>query len=267
MIFKLNFLVCLAGLPSAGKSTLAHELKHEILEEDSGQRVEIIDPDIIRTKLTGDTFEPKKEKIVRKKNLEKITYSLEQGKIVISDDLNYYSSMRHELREIADKLNIPFFIIYVSTPLKSCLKWNKDRGSPIPNNVIYNINEKFDKFDKYDWDTPDFIINISEVENLTQKVNEILKIIKKRIKKFETDGNTTYSSEDFSHKIYNEKLDSLTREIVGRLLKDQELRRFKSKIITERKNFVKKYLNKSIPISQIPHKFETFLKKHLNIDI
>lgn len=265
MSFKGNFLVCLTGLPSAGKSTLANELKKEILEQNPNKKVQIIDPDIIRTKLTGDTFDPAKEETVRQKNLKQIKESLEDGYIVISDDLNYYSSMRHDLREVAESVNVPFFIIYVSTPLKTCLKWNKKRGFPIPNKVIHKINEKFDDFDKYKWDTPDIVVDLSMVKNRTQKIAEFLDIIKKKLQKVKTEENRQTQPKENNRNLYHERLDSITRDIVAQLLEDPKYRNEKLKILAARKRFVKTNLNKEIAISQIPKRFKEFLEHKTHI--
>lgn len=267
MSFSENFLVCLTGLPSAGKSTLANDLKEGILKQNPNQQVKIIDPDIIRTKLTGNTFEPSKEATVRKKNLKKIKRFLKKGYIVISDDLNYYSSMRHDLREIADKMNIPFFIIYVSTPLGTCLQWNKKRGSPIPNEVIHKINEKFDSFDKYEWDTPDLVVDLSKVEDRAQKVIEFLNIVKERLQKVKTEQKKPSQQQENTHNLYHQRLDSITRDTVAQLLEESKYRKIKSKIIAARKQFVKDHLNKKIPISQISTHFKEFLKRRVGIEL
>lgn len=264
MTFPRNFLVCLTGLPSSGKSTLARRLKQEILKQDPRQEIKIIDPDIIRTKLTGDMFDPEKEDVVRKKNLKAIEKALKKGKIVISDDLNYYSSMRHELREIADNLNLPFFIIYISTPLETCIEWNVDRGLPIPNEVIYKINNKFDYFEKYEWDTPDLVINPSKGDDLTPKIRNFLIMVRKEFQKLRTKGDSPPHPIKNHHDEYAQKLDILTRETVSELLKEPHNREVKSKILAARKHFIKKNLDKAIQISKIPEKFKKFLKKQVD---
>jgi len=267
LTFPQNFLICLTGLPSSGKSTLARRLKQEILKRDPQKEIQIIDPDIIRNKLTGDTFDPEKEDVVRKKNLKAIEKALKKENIVISDDLNYYSSMRHELREIADKLSLPFFIIHVSTSLESCIEWNKQRGLPIPNKVIYKINNKFDHFDKYEWDTPDLVVDPSKLDDLTLKIRDFLEIIKKKFQKLKQ--NRDISSQPIKNQddLYAQKLDILTRETVSKLLEEPSNRKVTSKILAARKHFIKKNLDKAIQISKIPEKFKSFLKKQVKIEM
>ena len=107
---KSNFLIGLVGLPASGKSSFAKRFKDLFKEKVINFEILIIDPDIIRESLTGSEFDPEKEKLVREKNLVDIHSALQQDKIVISDDLNYYTSMRHDLKSIANKLKRHFFL-------------------------------------------------------------------------------------------------------------------------------------------------------------
>ena len=50
---------------------------------------------------------------------------------------------------VAKENNKNYFILHIATPLQICIKWNKERGELIPQDVIYKINEKFDSFNNY----------------------------------------------------------------------------------------------------------------------
>ena len=102
MIITKNFLIILTGLPASGKTTFARMLKKGLEKKINSHKIKIIDPDEIRTSLSYGKFDPTKEQIVREKNLAKVEKSLKEGYIVISDDLNYYTSMRHDLKNISD---------------------------------------------------------------------------------------------------------------------------------------------------------------------
>ena len=162
----LNYLICLVGFPASGKSAFAQKFKEIIEEKSEESRVTIIDPDIIRESITRGKFNHEKENLVRKKNLKAIRRALINGDIVISDDLNYYSSMRHDLMKIAETLKKGFFIIHIATPLETCLRWNENRGKKVPNEVIQDVSNKFDGFTRYKWDTPLNVIDLSKVSNL-----------------------------------------------------------------------------------------------------
>ena len=263
MLIKDNFLICLVGLPASGKTTFAYQLKGTIEKIVENFKVIIIDPDKIRVQLSPKKFDHSKEQIVRERNFEAIYTSLKENNIVISDDLNYYSSMRHDLKEIADKLEIKFFIIHIATPLKTCLSWNKKRGKLIPNRVIKKVYNKFDTFGKYSWDYPIIEYDPSRNHSNKGKLEEILnttieKLIfeltsKRKIEKLSKDSN-----------IDNEKLDRVTREIVGDLLRNPMYKSLKNKIIVYRKLFIKDNLNRPISERELSISFKKYLEKSLD---
>lgn len=261
-----NFLICLVGLPASGKTTFAKKFKEFIEQKLDIFKVKIIDPDKIRNKLAPDEFDYKKEQLVRKHNLNKIENALKDGNIVISDDLNYYSSMRHDLKRIAERLNLSFFIIHISTPLEICIKWNKDRGELIPDSVIEKIAHKFDNFDKYNWDYPIAKINLSEVRNFNEIFEHLMSKIIYNIENLygwkKTEENLKQSSN-----LYNEMLDKITRHIVGEILKNPEFSVIKNKILKYRKLYIKTNLNKPLNESLIAQTFKEYLENNLNIKI
>lgn len=261
-----NYLICLVGLPASGKSTFAHKFKEIIEQKSEDNRVKIIDPDIIRESITRGDFNHEKEKTVRKKNLKSIKKALIHGNIVISDDLNYYSSMRHELMEIAENMNLSFFVIHISTPLEICLKWNEERGKRIPNQVIQNISNKFDDFNRYGWDKPLEKIDLSQVTNLSKKIEGIIKLIS--IKADEANLSTKVDVDTKSHSNPdNERLEKISRKFVGKLLKNPEFRRNKQKILEIRKQFVTENLNKSLSKSEISSALKLYLENRLDVSL
>ncbi|MHA1281048.1 MAG: AAA family ATPase [Promethearchaeota archaeon] len=263
-IIKQNFLIILTGLPASGKTTLAKKLKSKFEQLDNRIEVEIVDPDKIRMNLYKGIFDPSKENIVREKNLEKISKGLKSGKIVISDDLNYYNSMRHDLKEIADHLGLRYYIIYISTPLKTCIERNEQRGKPIPNDLIVEINDKFDKFDKYHWDQPFLVYDLSkpEIENIADEiVNLIIEDIKNRQKK---KAVISYNKTKKLQK-YTEQLEKITRKLTGNFLKQIQEPQKRKEILKLRKKFVKKYLYSIEIEDKIDKEFEDFIKRELNL--
>ncbi|MHA1931943.1 MAG: AAA family ATPase [Promethearchaeota archaeon] len=261
-----NFLICLTGLPASGKTTFAKTLKF-ILEKKAGDfSVRIIDPDIIRQEMAPYKFDYNLEPIVRERSLAEISEELNKGKVVISDDLNYYSSMRHDLKIIADNFNVKFFIIYISTPLETCLKWNKKRGEPIPSDIIGKINKRFDDFGKYMWDYPVVKIDVSLTKDLN---NEIKDLVDELIKKLSTSQKILQKEINLESSLNwdNENLDKLTRIYVGNLLRNPKLIPLKKKIIKTRKMFVKLYKNKALKEIEIATTFKDYLEKKLTIKI
>lgn len=259
-----NFLICLTGLPASGKTTFAKLLKKNIMEQQNKFEVKIIDPDVIRSVIIEGAFDPEKESLVRKQNLKAIEKNLKKKKIVISDDINYYTSMRHELKQISQRLGVCFFMVHISTPLEICLEWNAKRGKPIPNQVILNISEKFDTFEKYKWETPDLILDLSKAENLDHIVGKFLDYIAKQLKIISKKRKKEKSSKT-TKKEYEELLDSLTRSLASDVLKTALTKDQKKKILKKRKEFLKENLDKELTKEEIKQKFRKFLNQTLNI--
>ena len=257
-------MICLVGLPASGKTTFANSLKSIIEENLRDYIVEIIDPDRIREFISSESFDPNKEPLVRSENLKQIRAALEQKKIVISDDLNYYTSMRHDLKVIAERMNINFFIIHIATPLEICLKWNEIRGVTIPHEIILDIHTKIDNFDKYKWEAPLASFDLSLPPDIGQKSREVLELIIEyhKLKKRSIDNREIALKKDRTHK---EKLDKITRDLVGELLQDRTYYPHKKVIIKTRKSFLRENRNNDLNPSEIKQAFKDLLQKTLNI--
>jgi len=263
-LIEHQFLLILAGLPAAGKSSFARFMKKALKSTAPDFKVKIVDPDSIRKEISSQSFNYEAEYLVRADNLKLIKDALLHEYIVISDDLNYYTSMRHDIKEIAEAFHIPFFIIYISTPIETCLKWNNERGTPIPNEVIYRIHEKFDIFDNYSWDKPisscDFSLN-----NVDETISSIITQIEMKLG--DLDIRMIPSQKMESTQASKEKLEIITRKIVGKLLNNRDFQNSKSKILKLRKIYVKEKNGDINSEDEISRDFIDFLKKILNVDV
>ncbi|MHA1804536.1 MAG: AAA family ATPase [Promethearchaeota archaeon] len=256
-----NFLICLTGLPASGKSFFAKKLKEDLTCQQSNVSVKIIDPDLIRAAIQEEGFDPRKEKLVRKKNLELIRKYLKEGHVVISDDLNYYTSMRHDLKQIADDLKIKFIILHISTPVQTCVKWNEKRGRPIPDHLIHDIANKFDKFGKYQWDQPFQVLDLSTITDIDAFMRSFIpKLVEKVHEIREIEGISTLSSHSA-----HEKLDQKTRLLVGSILKQEKYKSHKNAILDFRKRFLKQYLDVPLEDFELEKEFKKQLHEFLNI--
>jgi O-phosphoseryl-tRNA(Sec) kinase len=173
-----EFLLALCGLPASGKTTLAEEIRTNLKPR---TRVEIVSTDQWRDKEYCSKFQPEKEHAVRQSALETTREILSNGKSVIHDDTNYYSSMRHELYSIAKETVCAFAVVYVSTPLEVALKWNQSRGVPIPKEVILKIADNFEPpGSKYEWDKPVAVVDLSQtiVKDAALEVTRAIQALK-----------------------------------------------------------------------------------------
>ncbi|UCD96127.1 MAG: selenocysteine-specific translation elongation factor [Candidatus Bathyarchaeota archaeon] len=163
------FLLIFCGIPSSGKSTLARKTA-EILEEKYQRSTAIISSDAFRRMLPTyeRTFEPGLEDFVRGATYRAIQEALRWKLTVISDDMNYFRSIRRQLKRIAERTNAHFGIVYFTTPLEMALKWNRQRGSLIPDSLIEEVYHKLDRpGEKYRWDSPMLTLDPSKEQLAT----------------------------------------------------------------------------------------------------
>lgn len=109
--------VWFTGLPSSGKTTIAHKL--EGILRDRGCRVEVFDGDVIRKHLCSDLGFSKQD---RDTNIKRIAYVCKlmtrNGVVAIAAAISPYREIRDYARnEIGD-----FLEVYVKCPIDVCTK-------------------------------------------------------------------------------------------------------------------------------------------------
>ena len=176
------YLLILCGLPSSGKTTISRSVA-SLLEDKHGITTMVVSSDDFRDMLSYSSsgFKPEREASVKVLYEKAIATGLENGFLVISDDLNYYKSMRSELRQIAKRAGADYDIVYVDTPVDAALKWNQERGLPIPSSLIEEISQKLDppKGD-YKWDTPLAVVDPSK-QSIEEIAGTIVAAVLKRL--------------------------------------------------------------------------------------
>lgn len=176
--FQICIIFC--GLPSSGKSTLASHLGKAELGEDRLHPMQRVDIDVLRTDFykgegIGAIFSPEHEASVRDAKIKEIIANLQQGKSIIDDDMNYFRSMRKEIADACCRLRVHYAILHVDTPLKKCIEWNRQRGQPIPDEVVEKVAERFDQpgSRSYTWDAAFYTVNLAKT-SIEQATNDFL---------------------------------------------------------------------------------------------
>jgi L-seryl-tRNA(Sec) kinase len=255
-------LIVLTGLPSSGKTTLAREIA-KTLEFDFSMNTIIIESDAIRNMIPSyleQRFNPKHEPVIRSAMLTLIKHFLQQDYLVINDDMNYYKSMRHDLREIAIEMNVPFAIIYISTPRKVALSWNERRGLPIPQDVIEDVYNKFDIPGKdYEWDRPIFTVDLSTVAFKTAAGEAVILIRDLlSIPKISEVKTVMEPSEDDK---YKEAIDLLTRKAISETMTHKKNEELAKDLSDVRRDFVKMAIKNKMTLDEVNVKFKELVEK------
>jgi sulfate adenylyltransferase len=114
-----GFTVFFTGLPAAGKSTLARELRARLIEA-TDRAVKLMDGDSIRARLSPDLgFSPAD----RHENVRRVAHAAaaitRDGDICICALIAPADNSRKAARCILSSVG-PFFLVYVSTPIDVC---------------------------------------------------------------------------------------------------------------------------------------------------
>jgi adenylylsulfate kinase len=105
------------GLPSAGKSTIAHALANELRA--AGERVQVLDGDEVRPHLStglGFTREDRDINVTRIGWVARMLAS--HGVIVLVPVIAPYAASRDAVRNDHGRLAVPFAEVHVATPLE-----------------------------------------------------------------------------------------------------------------------------------------------------
>lgn len=108
--------VWLTGLPSAGKSTIAHGA--EALLRDRGQRVEVLDGDAVRPHLAAARGYSREDRAI---NIRRIGWVAEllarNGVVVLVSAIAPFRDVRDEVRAAHAANGTPYHEVYVCTPV------------------------------------------------------------------------------------------------------------------------------------------------------
>ncbi|MFB0562831.1 MAG: AAA family ATPase [Candidatus Lokiarchaeia archaeon] len=252
-------LIIFCGIPSIGKTLIARKLAIKLEGDDNPTFV--VGSDDIRRLVPAheESFDPVREAFIRETTLHLIDYLLMKDKTVISDDTNYYNAMRRDLIEIAKKNKVKYAIVYVHAPLDLALKWNKERGEPIPPKVIQRIHDRFDvPGKKYRWDQP-----IASIDTSKTQLEDNVKIILQKIEEIKSQKKVKVKATEYKSG-KSEEIDRLTRRIIGKILADRDDKSLARRVSSLRKSFVKEAVEKNMSLAQVESEFIKRIKSVVN---
>jgi adenylylsulfate kinase len=111
--------VWLTGLPSAGKTTIAHAAADRLRA--AGHRVEVLDGDAVREHLSAGLGFSRAD---RETNIARIGFVAEllarNGVLVLAAVISPYAASRAEVRNRHDRGGVPYVEVHVATPVEVC---------------------------------------------------------------------------------------------------------------------------------------------------
>ncbi|HIP84267.1 MAG TPA: L-seryl-tRNA(Sec) kinase [Methanothermococcus okinawensis] len=254
-------LIILVGLPSVGKSTFARRLSKELYLR--GVDNVVIGSDVIRE--CFPVWKREYESYIREATYQLIDRALREFYVIV-DDTNYYNSKRRDLINIAKRRNKDYRIIYLKAPLEVILERNKRRGEKVPNELIVEMYRKFDEPGKrYTWDKPEIVIDTSKEIDFNRVIDTILNRSTRKSRNEKDRGEN-----DLRSKTWN-RIDKITREVVGEYIRSRSIDKKDIKVILElRKKFLKNLRSKDleeIDEEELKKDFKRFLDNNKTIYI
>lgn len=133
-------LICLTGLPAAGKSTLAKELLAK-----NGNFVRL-NKDLLREMLHFNVWTGRNEGMTKDAECVLAKYFLSQNINVIVDDTNLREQDKQSWSQLAKECNAKFEHTILDTSMEECLNRNPKRDKPVPTHVIVQMAMSCQKF-------------------------------------------------------------------------------------------------------------------------
>jgi bifunctional enzyme CysN/CysC len=130
-------VVWMTGLPSSGKSTIAHALEQRLIAE--GQPAYVLDGDNLRHGLNGDlgfSDEDRTENVRRTAHVARLL--ADAGVVAVVSLVSPFAADRANARELVEAEELPFHEVWVSTPVEECERrdpkglYKKARAGELP---------------------------------------------------------------------------------------------------------------------------------------
>jgi bifunctional enzyme CysN/CysC len=114
-------VIWMTGLPSSGKSSIAHAVEESLLQ--AGRSAYVLDGDNLRHGLNGDlgfSDEDRAENVRRTAHVARLM--ADAGTVAIVSLVSPFAADRNQARELVESEGLPFYEVWVSTPVEECEK-------------------------------------------------------------------------------------------------------------------------------------------------
>lgn len=111
--------VWITGLPSSGKSTLGAAIEERLVA--LGRGAYLLDGDNLRSGLCGDLGFAREDREENVRRVGEVAYLLaDSGAVAIAAVVSPYAQMRTHVRERHEQAGLPFYEVFVDTPVQVC---------------------------------------------------------------------------------------------------------------------------------------------------
>lgn len=128
----------LIGPPGSGKTTLAHRL-HQLIPQSC-----LVSTDQIRQQLYGDPTTQGPWSEIEAVVEAQVKQAIHQGQTLIYDATNVKPVWRQDLLQRLAPLQISWVGWHLTTPLATCLQWNRQRPRAVAPAVIEAMHQNLD---------------------------------------------------------------------------------------------------------------------------
>lgn len=113
--------IWLTGLPASGKTTIAQALCDELRQ--ANQQAVVLDGDALRHGVSQDLGFSQADRNEHIRRVGAMACVLnQQGVYAIASVISPYANARKAVRALHDEQNLPFYEVFVDTPLEVCIK-------------------------------------------------------------------------------------------------------------------------------------------------
>lgn len=129
-------LFLMVGLSASGKSTIAKGLAEDY-------KAVTVSSDVIREEICGNVSDQSKNEEVFKIFHKRIRKYLYEKRNVIADATNITMKSRRAIINNVKKMDVEIIAYIVPKRIEECIRDNVDRGHPVPEEVIYKQEKRF----------------------------------------------------------------------------------------------------------------------------